>query len=145
MAISASSRKRRAETLRRRSWSHAPLPFSAQKLSSVIATGLPHSGRGDVATWSKIYAAIAPQVCGVRRMGAASLDLAWVAAGRFDGFWEDDLDYWDTAAGLILVREAGGFVSDYRGQDRMVDKRQYLATSSELHSKLHKLLAGALR
>ena len=112
---------------------------------ALIATGLPHSGRGDVATWSKIYAAIAPQVCGVRRMGAASLDLAWVAAGRFDGFWEDDLDYWDTAAGMILVREAGGFVSDYRGQDRMIDKRQYLATSSELHSKLHKLLAGALR
>ena len=112
---------------------------------ALIATGLPHNGRGDVAAWSKIYASIAPQVCGVRRMGAASLDLAWVAAGRFDGFWEDDLDIWDTAAGLVLVREAGGYVTDYRGGDQMIGRRQYLAASSELHSKLHKLLAGALR
>ncbi len=62
-----------------------------------------------------------------------------------DGFWEDDLDIWDTAAGLLLVKEAGGFVSDYRGQDRMFERREYLAASGELHSKLHKLLAGALR
>ena len=68
-----------------------------------------------------------------------------VAADRFDGFWEDDLDIWDTAAGMLLVKEAGGFVSDYRGQDRMFERRQYLAANGELHSKLHKLLAGALR
>ena len=78
-------------------------------------------------------------------MGSAALDLAWVAAGRFDGFWEDDLDIWDSAAGLLLVKEAGGFVTDYRGQDRMFEKREYLAASGELHSKLHKLLAGSLR
>ena len=112
---------------------------------ALIATGLPHFGRGDVGTWSRIYGAIAPQVSGIRRMGAASLDFAWVAAGRFDGFWEDDLDIWDSAAGLLLVREAGGYVTDYRGQDRMFDRREYLAASSELQSKLHKLLAGSLR
>ena len=112
---------------------------------ALVATGLPHFGRGDVATWSRIYGAIAPEVSGVRRMGAASLDFAWVAAGRFDGFWEDDLDIWDSAAGLLLVKEAGGYVTDYRGQDRMFDKRQYLAASGELHSRLHKLLANALR
>lgn len=112
---------------------------------SLIGTGLPHFGRGNVATWAKIYGAVAPEVSGIRRMGAASLDLAWVAAGRFDGFWEDDLDIWDVAAGLVLIREAGGFVSDYRGQDRMVERRQYLAANGDLHSKLHKLVAGALR
>ncbi|HET9352889.1 MAG TPA: inositol monophosphatase family protein [Sphingomicrobium sp.] len=112
---------------------------------ALIGTGLPHFGRGDVASWSRIFGAIAPEVCGIRRNGSAALDLAWVAAGRFDGFWEDDLDIWDTAAGMLLVREAGGFVSDYRGQDRMVERREYLAASGELHSKLHKLLAGALR
>ena len=112
---------------------------------ALIATGMPHFGRGDVATWSRIYGAVAPEVSGIRRMGAASLDFAWVAAGRFDGFWEDDLDPWDSAAGILLVREAGGYVSDYRGQDRMFERRQYLAANADLHSKLHKLVGNALR
>jgi myo-inositol-1(or 4)-monophosphatase len=111
----------------------------------VIGTGMPHCGRGDVAAWSKIYAAVAPQVAGVRRFGSAALDLAWVAAGRMDGFWEDDLDIWDTAAGLLLVREAGGFITDYRGSDQMFERREYLAGNGDVHSRLHKLLAGALR
>jgi myo-inositol-1(or 4)-monophosphatase len=112
---------------------------------SLVGTGMPHCGRGDVANWSKTFAAIAPNVSGVRRFGSAALDLAWVAAGRMDAFWEDDLDIWDTAAGVVLVREAGGFITDYRGQDRMFERRQYLAANVDLHSKLHKLLAGALR
>ena len=112
---------------------------------ALIGTGLPHFGRGNIPTWSRIYGAIGPEVSGIRRNGAASLDLAWVAAGRFDGFWEDDLDIWDSAAGVLLVKEAGGFVSDYRGQDRMFERREYLAANGELHSRLHKLLAGALR
>jgi myo-inositol-1(or 4)-monophosphatase len=111
----------------------------------VIGTGLPHCGRGDVGVWSSIYAAVAPQVAGVRRFGSAALDLAWVAAGRMDGFWEDDLDIWDTAAGLLLIREAGGFTTDYRGSDRMFERREYLAGNADVHSRLHKLLSGALR
>ena len=62
-----------------------------------------------------------------------------------DGFWEDDLDPWDVGAGMLLVKEAGGFVTDYRGQDLMMKRRQYLAANGDLHSKLHKLVAGALR
>ena len=112
---------------------------------ALIGTGIPHLGRGETESWGKIYSAVAPEVCGIRRFGSASLDLAWVAAGRMDGFWEDDLDIWDTAAGVILVKEAGGFLSDYRGQDRSFERREYLAANSELHSKLHKLVAGALR
>ena len=112
---------------------------------ALIGTGIPHFGRGDVASWSRIFGAIAPEVSGIRRLGSAALDLAWVAAGRFDGFWEDDLDIWDAAAGVLLVKEAGGFVSDYRGQDRMFERREFLAASGDLHSKLHKLLAGSLR
>ena len=112
---------------------------------ALIATGIPHFGRGDVAGWSRIFGAIAPEVCGIRRLGSAALDFAWVAAGRFDGFWEHDLDIWDSAAGVLLVKEAGGFVSDFRGSDRMFERREYLAASGELHSKLHKLLAGSLR
>ena len=109
---------------------------------ALIGTGFPHLGRGDTVSWTKIYNAIAPQVSGIRRMGSAALDLAWVAAGRFDGFWEDDLDIWDAAAGVLLVKEAGGFVTDYRGQDRSFERREYLAANGDLHSKLHKLLAG---
>ena len=103
----------------------------------------PRAGR--CRAWSKIYGAVAPQVAGVRRFGSAALDLAWVAAGRMDGFWEDDLDPWDTAAGLLLIREAGGFVTDYRGSDHMFERREYLAGNNDVHSRLHKLLAGARR
>jgi myo-inositol-1(or 4)-monophosphatase len=112
---------------------------------SLIGTGIPHCGRGDPEGWAKIYAAVGPQVSGIRRFGSAALDLAWVAAGRMDGFWEDDLDVWDTAAGVLLVKEAGGFVTDYRGGDRSFERREYVACSAAIHSKLQKLVAGALR
>ena len=112
---------------------------------AMIGTGIPHFGRGNVAQWSRIFGAIAPEVAGIRRFGSAALDFAWVAAGRMDGFWEDDLDIWDSAAGVLLVKEAGGYVSDYRGQNRMFERREYLAANGDLHSKLHKLLAGSLR
>ncbi len=112
---------------------------------TLIGTGMPHLGRGNVANWAKIYAAIAPEVSGVRRYGSAALDLAWVAAARIDGFWEDDLDLWDVAAGTLLSREAGGFVTDYRGSDQMFARREYLAGNGDVHSRLHKLLSGALR
>lgn len=112
---------------------------------SLIATGIPFAGRGDSAEWSRIYAALAPQVAGIRRFGAASLDLAWVAAGRFDGFWEGELAAWDTAAGCLLVREAGGFVTDWRGVSAPICDKQVLAGNDTLHSRLHKTIAGALK
>jgi myo-inositol-1(or 4)-monophosphatase len=95
--------------------------------------------------FQKILGAVAPEVAGIRRFGSAALDLAWVAAGRYEGFWEEGLNFWDIAAGLILVREAGGFVTDFRGGDTNVAKGQILAANGELHSRLHKLVAGALR
>lgn len=112
---------------------------------ALIATGIPYKGHGDLDEWNKIFAAIAPKVAGIRRFGAASLDLAWLAAGRYDGFWETDLSAWDTAAGCLLVREAGGFVTDFRGRSPAIADAQVLAANDALHSKLHKLLAAALR
>jgi hypothetical protein len=82
---------------------------------------------------------------GVRRFGAAALDLAWVAAGRFDGFWEAGLSEWDVAAGILLVKEAGGFVCDYRGGDQMVTRAEIVAGNAQVQSKLHKIVSGALR
>ena len=111
----------------------------------VIATGIPYQGHGDAPEFQKILGAVMPQVAGVRRFGAAALDLAWVAAGRFDGFWERDLSQWDVAAGVLLVREAGGFVSDFRGQGDAVARREIIAGNDRIHNKLQKIVAGALR
>lgn len=112
---------------------------------ALIATGIPYHGHGDLAQWSRIFGAIAPEVAGIRRFGAAALDLAWVAAGRFDGYWESHLNPWDVAAGILLVREAGGFVTDFRGGARPIERSEFLAANDALHTRLHKLLAGALR
>jgi myo-inositol-1(or 4)-monophosphatase len=132
----------------RGSWLHdRRLRVSARRdlPDALIATGIPFLGHGNFAEWSKIFAAVAPEVAGIRRFGSAALDLAWVAAGRFDGYWESDLKPWDVAAGLLLVKEAGGFVTDYRGGDQPMERNEFLAANDSLHSKLHKLLAGALR
>lgn len=112
---------------------------------ALIATGIPFAGRGDMGEWIRIYSEIGPRVAGIRRIGAASLDLAWVAAGRYDGFWESALAPWDSAAGCLLVREAGGFVSDYKGRSLPICDETILAGNDQLHSKLHKLVAGTLK
>ena len=78
----------------------------------VVACGLPHIGRGDHEEFRREMTAIQDRVAGLRRFGAAALDLAFVAAGRLDGYWERDLHSWDIAAGMLMVREAGGTVSD---------------------------------
>ena len=87
---------------------------------AVIACGLPHHGRGDLELVRGELAAVQDKVAGLRRFGAAALDLAYVAAGRFDGYWERNLSPWDIAAGILLVREAGGFVTDLDGSDAHV-------------------------
>ncbi|MBV8237544.1 MAG: inositol monophosphatase, partial [Sphingomonas sp.] len=114
-------------------------------LEAVIATGIPHHGRGNHGAYLKTLGRVMEQVAGIRRMGAASLELAYVAAGRCDGYWETGLQPWDVAAGVLLVKEAGGFVTDFRGGDRAIERSEYLAANDALHSKLHKLVAGALR
>ncbi|TCD11443.1 inositol monophosphatase family protein [Oricola cellulosilytica] len=81
----------------------------------VIGCGLPHLGRGDHGRFLVQLRHVMSEAIGVRRSGAASLDLAYVAAGRFDGFWEDGLSPWDMAAGMLLIREAGGFATDASG------------------------------
>jgi myo-inositol-1(or 4)-monophosphatase len=132
----------------RGAWRHDQrLRVSARRdlADALIATGIPYFGHGDMAQWSRIFGAVAPEVAGIRRFGAASLDLAWVAAGRFDGFWESDLAPWDVMAGMLLVREAGGFVTDFRGGERTIERSEFLAANDALHSKLHKLVAAALR
>jgi myo-inositol-1(or 4)-monophosphatase len=90
-------------------------------------------------------AAAQQHFAGLRRLGAATLDLAWIAAGRFDAYWERDLSPWDLAAGLILVREAGGFVTDLDGGDAVLTKGQVAAGNDTMHRELLRLLKAAAK
>jgi myo-inositol-1(or 4)-monophosphatase len=110
---------------------------------AVIACGLPHLGRGDLALGARELAAVQPKVAGLRRFGAAALDLAFVAAGRFDGYWERALSPWDIAAGLILVREAGGFATDLDGGDTPWISGDVVAGNEAMHHELIALLKAA--
>jgi myo-inositol-1(or 4)-monophosphatase len=109
-------------------------------VDSVIACGLPHHGRGDLALGLRELGAVQDKVAGLRRFGAAALDLAFVAAGRLDGYWERNLSPWDMAAGLLLVREAGGFVTDIDGGDAMFTKRNIVAGNDAVHRELQSIL-----
>jgi len=109
---------------------------------SVVATGMPFKGHGDSAGYIKELGALMPSVAGVRRFGAAALDLAWVAAGRFDGFWERGLSPWDIAAGILLIREAGGFVTDATGGDTMLATGGVVAGNDAIHRQLLSLIRG---
>jgi myo-inositol-1(or 4)-monophosphatase len=110
---------------------------------AVIACGLPHHGRPQQALAHRETAAVQVQVAGLRRFGAAALDLAWVAAGRLDAYWERDISPWDMAAGLILVREAGGYVSDCDGGDEMMSKGNVIAGNEAMQKELLRALKAA--
>jgi len=110
---------------------------------AVVACGLPHLGRGDLAQFRQEFAAVQEKVAGLRRFGAAALDLAWVAAGRLDAYWERNLSAWDMAAGLLVVREAGGFVCDLDGRDDMLGKREVLAGNETIQRELLALIRQA--
>ncbi len=100
---------------------------------AVLGTGIPFLGHGQHARFLKELHQVSQRVAGVRRFGAAALDLAYVAAGRLDGFWERDLSSWDMAAGLLLVTEAGGKVTTIEGGDDILDTGSICAANLDLH------------
>jgi myo-inositol-1(or 4)-monophosphatase len=112
---------------------------------AIVACGLPHYGRGDLALARSEIAAAQRAFAGLRRYGAATLDLAWIAAGRLDAYWERDLSPWDLAAGSILVREAGGFISDLDGGDAILTKGNVVAGNDTMHRELLRLLGDAAK
>src|SRR5579872_691685 len=119
---------------------------SRQKFAeAVVACGLPHYGRGDLDKAREEIFAAQKHFAGLRRFGAATLDLAYIAAGRFDAYWERDLSPWDMAAGILLVREAGGFVSDLDGGDAILTKGHVAAGNDTMHRELLRLLKEAGR
>ena len=112
---------------------------------SVLATGIFFSGTEWLEKFARELDIIIPKVAGIRRFGAASLDLAWVAAGRFDGYWEHGLQPWDVAAGILMVREAGGFVTDLNGGDRLLESNGIIAANADLLPALQDMLRKAAR
>ncbi|MER9005583.1 MULTISPECIES: inositol monophosphatase family protein [unclassified Mesorhizobium] len=104
----------------------------------VIGCGVPHLGRGQHGNFLVELRNVMAEVSGVRRLGSAALDLAYVAAGRMDGFWETGLSAWDIAAGLLLIREAGGFVSDMDGGQDMLEAGSLVAGNEVIQRALLK-------
>ena len=112
---------------------------------ALIGTGIPFMTRGDHSSYLATLAAVMAATSGVRRLGVASLDLAYVAAGRLDGFWEFNLSPWDLAAGILIVRESGGYVTDMAGGQGMLTGGDVLAANAELHQPLMELLNKSLK
>ncbi|MEM8988652.1 MAG: inositol monophosphatase family protein [Pseudomonadota bacterium] len=111
-----------------------------QIAEALIATGMPFHGKSGHGVFLKELQSVMEATAGVRRYGAASLDLAWLAAGRFDAFWERNLKPWDVAAGIVLVKEAGGLVGEIEGGDRPHLAGSILATNGELSDAMRRLL-----
>jgi myo-inositol-1(or 4)-monophosphatase len=119
------------------------LRVSARKdlVDCLIATGIPFAGVMDSdPKFISRLSAIMPRVAGIRRFGAAALDLAYVAAGRYDGYWEMGINAHDVAAGVVLVREAGGFISPIEVGKNVVHDNSIIATNSEIHDSVVKLI-----
>ncbi len=107
---------------------------------SLLATGIPFLGRPGHEQHRQELKAVTPQVAGIRRFGSAALDLAYVAAGRYDGFWERGLSAWDIAAGVIIAKEAGAILGQINGAPLKLDSPSILATNEDLFRPLSKIL-----
>ncbi|MEO1159326.1 MAG: inositol monophosphatase family protein, partial [Pseudomonadota bacterium] len=110
---------------------------------AVIACGIPHRGRGDHAEFRRELAQVQAKAAGIRRAGTASLDLAWVAAGRLDGYWERGLQPWDICAGIVMVREAGGFAADIDGGPDVMNTGDIMAGNEHMQSGLKACIKAA--
>jgi myo-inositol-1(or 4)-monophosphatase len=111
-------------------------------IEAIFATGVPFGGKGTLPATLQDMARLMPVCAGVRRWGAAALDLAYVAAGRYDGYWERGIHAWDMAAGMILVREAGGFVSGLREGDDPLAKGAVVAGNAALFQGFRDIIRG---
>ena len=111
-------------------------------IEAIFATGVPFGGRSDLPATLQDLARLMPACAGVRRWGSAALDLAYVAAGRYDGFWERRLNAWDLAAGLVIVREAGGLVQSMDAEDNILDSGEVIAANEAIFDSFAKVIRG---
>jgi myo-inositol-1(or 4)-monophosphatase len=110
---------------------------------ALFATGIPFASVPRKGEFTHALVRLMPQVAGIRRFGSAALDLAWTAAGRYDGYWELGLNKWDIAAGIILVREAGGYVTSPDGGDAYAEGH-VVAGNTQLHGRLRETVAESI-
>jgi myo-inositol-1(or 4)-monophosphatase len=103
---------------------------------SLIATGFPHKDKASLESYLQTFSSIFSECRGIRRQGSAALDLAYVAAGRYDGFWESGLSRWDIAAGVIIITEAGGFITDFRGGNGFLNSGEVVAATPAVHTQM---------
>lgn len=111
-------------------------------VDALVICGLPHINRGDHHLFLRELASVMPLVGGMRRSGSAALDMAYIACGRADAYWERNLSSWDVAAGIILIREAGGFVSTVEGKDDIFKAGSVACGNEIMHRELLKMLKG---
>lgn len=113
----------------------------------LLGTGIPFLGHEQqrLPQYTQTLAELAAQCMGIRRAGAAALDLAYVAAGRFDGFWETGLERWDIAAGALIIKEAGGLISDLSGSERYLDNGQVVCGNPKIFKQLLSTIGPVLR
>jgi len=111
-------------------------------IESIFATGVPFAGRPALAATLADLSRLMPRCAGVRRWGSAALDLAYVAAGRYEGFWERGLHPWDVAAGILLVREAGGLVAPIHDPGNPLEDGEMLASNAALHGEFLGVIRG---
>jgi myo-inositol-1(or 4)-monophosphatase len=113
----------------------------------LLGTGIPFLGHEQqrLPQYTQTLAELAAQCMGIRRAGAAALDLAYVAAGRFDGFWETGLERWDIAAGALIIKEAGGLISDLSGSERYLDNGQVVCGNPKIFKQLLSTVGPVLR
>lgn len=107
---------------------------------SLLCTGFPYRAPNDTKPWLKSFASVLPRAQSIHRTGSSALDLAYLAAGRYDGFWEYGLRDYDIAAGSLIVREAGGLISDLSGSNNLFASGNVIAGNPRVHEKLHQLI-----
>ncbi|MGR3837618.1 MAG: inositol monophosphatase family protein [Cognatishimia sp.] len=112
-------------------------------IESVFATGVPFAGNRDLPITLQELARLMPTCAGVRRWGSAALDLAYVAAGRYEGYWERGLNAWDLAAGMLIVKEAGGFVQAMNPEDSVLESGSVLASNEPIFDQFSKVIRSA--
>ena len=112
---------------------------------ALLSTGFPYTDQSYLDTYLETMKALMAPAAGIRRPGSAALDLAWMAAGRTDGFWEFNLNAWDIAAGALIVREAGGIVTDFNGSDGYLETGDIIAASPKVFPEMLKIIESCVR
>lgn len=107
---------------------------------ALISTGMPFRDPAEIKPWLKSYAAVLPRADSIVRCGASALDLAYVAAGRYDGLWQMGLKSWDMSAGALLIQEAGGLISDIKGKQNFMETGEVVCGNPSIHAKLQQLV-----